>query len=348
MTDFEYRFIKACRRQAVDATPVWYMRQAGRYMAEYRALREKYGILDIIRTPELAVEVTLQPVNAFEIDAAIIFADILPLLIGMGIDLEFVKGEGPLLHNPVRVPADVDALRVPTVEENVPFTLEAIRAARGELEGRLPLIGFSGAPFTLASYAIEGGSSRNYTLAKGFMYEHPQAWHALMDKLVQVISDYLIAQAEAGAQAVQVFDSWAGALSPGDYREFVLPYNQRVIQAAQSTDVPVINFSTGTAGMLDIVLEAGGDVLSVDWRIDLDRVWDNVGNVGYQGNLDPVALMAPLPELLRRADDVLQRAAGRPGHIFNLGHGILPTTPVDNVAALTDHIHLVTEGMQVP
>ena len=353
MSDSNYRFLKACRGEEVDATPVWFMRQAGRYMAEYRALREKYGILDIIRTPEIAVEVTLQPINAFDIDAAIIFADILPPLVGMGLDLSFVKGEGPLLHNPVRSPADIENLRVPSAEENLPFTLEAIRLARAELEGRVPLIGFSGAPFTLASYAIEGGSSRNYTYAKGLMYEHPAAWHKLMDKLTQVVSDYLVAQAEAGAQALQLFDSWAGALAPADYREYVLPYNKRVVETVQATGVPLINFSTGTAGMLDVVAEAGGDVLGVDWRIDLERVWDNVGNgVGYykglQGNLDPVALLAPQPELFRRADAVLRQAAGRPGHIFNLGHGILPMTPVENVAALTDYVHQVTAGMKVP
>lgn len=345
----DYRFLRACRRQPVDATPVWLMRQAGRYMAEYRALREKYGILDLIRTPELAVEVTLQPVNAFDLDAAIIFADILPPLVGMGIDLSFVKGEGPVLHNPVRTPADVDALRVPSAEENLPFTLEAVRLARAELEGRLPLIGFSGAPFTLASYAIEGGASRNYTLAKGFMYEHPAAWHALMDKLAQVVAGYLVAQAEAGAQALQVFDSWAGALSPADYREYVLPYTRRAIEAAQATGVPVINFSTGTSAMLDALAEAGGNVIGVDWRVELDRAWEFVGDgFAVQGNLDPVALMAPLPELTRRAGDVLRRAAGRPGHIFNLGHGILPTTPVDNVAALVDYVHQVTEGVKTP
>lgn len=347
MSNDDYRFLKACRREPVDATPVWFMRQAGRYMAEYRALREKYGILDLIRTPELAVEVTLQPVNAFDIDAAIIFADILPPLVGMGIDLSFVKGEGPVLHNPVRTPADVEALRVPPAEENLPFTLEAIRLARAELEGRAPLIGFSGAPFTLASYAIEGGSSRNYTLAKGLMYAHPEAWHKLMDKLTQVIGGYLVAQAEAGAQVLQLFDSWAGALSPADYREFALPYTRRVIEMARQTGVPVINFSTGTSAMLADVASAGGDVIGVDWRIDLDRAWDIVGDgVALQGNLDPVAMLAPWPELRRRADEVLRRAAGRPGHIFNLGHGFLPPTPVDNVAALTDHVHRVTEGMK--
>lgn len=346
MTQTEYRFLKACRREPVDATPIWFMRQAGRYMSEYRALREKYSILEIIREPELAVEVTLQPINAFDLDAAIIFADILPILVGMGLDLEFVKGEGPVLGNPLRTPADVNALRTPPPEENVAFTVEAVRLARQELEGRVPLIGFSGAPFTLASYAIEGGSSKNYALAKGFMYEHPDSWHALMDKLAQVVGGYLVAQANAGAQALQVFDSWAGALSPGDYRQFVLPYTRRVIETAQATGVPVINFSTGTTAYLGLVAEAGGDVISVDWRTDLDRAWDAVGD-GYaiQGNLDPVALLAPFDELSRRADDVLERAAGRPGHIFNLGHGILPPTPVDNVAALADYVHRVTEGV---
>ena len=332
------RFLRACQRQAVDATPIWLMRQAGRYMPEYRALREKYTILDIIKTPELACEVTMQPVNAFDLDAAIIFADILPPLQGMGLDLEFVRGEGPVLHNPVRSPADVDRLRVLPAEESLWFTLEAIKLARGELD--IPLIGFSGAPYTLAAYAVEGGSSRNYIHVKRMMMAEPEAWHRLMSKLSTVVGDYLLAQARAGAQVLQVFDSWVGSLSPEDYRQKVMPYTQRAIETARQAGVPVIHFGTDTNGMLPLIGEAGGDVVGVDWRIDLDVAWDILGDgVAIQGNLDPVALFAPWPELKQRAQRVLDLAAGRPGHIFNLGHGILPETPVENVRRLVDFVH---------
>ncbi|MEZ4835471.1 MAG: uroporphyrinogen decarboxylase [Caldilineaceae bacterium] len=325
----------------MGATPIWLMRQAGRYMIEYRTLREKHTILEIIKTPELACEVTMQPINAFDLDAAIIFADILPPLEGMGLNLEFVRGEGPVIHNPLRSRADVDALRTPSAEEALHFTLNAIKLARKELDPLgIPLIGFSGAPFTMASYAIEGGSSRNYVLAKGMMYNDPDAWHLLMDKLATVVGDYLRAQAQAGAQVLQLFDSWVGALSPADYREFVMPYSRRAIQTAQETGVPVIHFGTDTNGILHLIKEAGGDVIGVDWRIDLDAARQILGDdVAVQGNLDPVSLFAPWPELEKRAKTVLDQAAGRPGHIFNLGHGILPQTPVDNVKRLVDFVH---------
>jgi uroporphyrinogen decarboxylase len=317
------------------------MRQAGRYMAEYRALREKYSILEIIKTPELACEVTLQPIHAFNVDAAIIFADILPPLEGMGLDLEFMKGEGPVIHNPIRCRADIEALRVPTPEESLCFTLEAIKLARRELDGRsIPLIGFSGAPFTLASYAIEGGSSRSYVLTKGLMMSDRAAWHQLMEKLSEMVGCYLLAQARAGAHALQLFDSWVGTLSPADYREYVLPYSRRAIEIAQQANVPIIHFSTNTTSMLEMIQEAGGAVIGVDWHIDLAQAWQKLRpGVALQGNLDPVALLAPWPELKKRACYVLEQAAGRPGHIFNLGHGILPNTPVDNVRRLTDFVH---------
>lgn len=336
------RFLKACRRdpQGVDATPIWLMRQAGRYMAEYRAVRQKYGILEIIKTPELAVEVTLQPINAFALDAAIIFADILPPLEGMGLALTFEKGEGPVIHNPLRTPADIAALRQPDPRESLAFTLNAITLASRELAGRAPLIGFAGAPFTLACYAIEGGSSRNFTLAKSLMYENPAAWHQLMEKLAALVGEYLFAQAEAGAQAVQLFDSWVGALSPADYQEFALPYSRRVIARAQEAGVPVIHFGTGTSGMLDLIKAAGSDVVGVDWRIGLDRAWEILGDdVALQGNLDPVTLFAPIPVLRQRAAALLDQVAGHPGFIFNLGHGILPETPPAHVAALVDFVH---------
>lgn len=335
------RFLRACHRQPVDATPIWLMRQAGRYMPEYRALREKYSILDIIKTPELACEVTMQPINAFDLDAAIIFADILPPLQGMGLELDFVRGEGPVLYNPVRSPADVDRLRVLPPEETLSFTLEAIQLARSELDSRgIPLIGFSGAPFTLAAYAVEGGSSRHYIEVKRFMMAEPDAWHRLMSKLSDVVGAYLLAQARAGAQVLQVFDSWVGHLSPADYRQYAMPYTQRAINMAKQAGVPVIHFGTDTNGMLPLMREAGGDVIGVDWRIDLDVAWDILGDgVAIQGNLDPVALFAPWSEVQQRAQAVLDLAAGRPGHIFNLGHGILPHTPVENVKRLVDFVH---------
>jgi uroporphyrinogen decarboxylase len=334
------RFLRACRREPVDCTPVWIMRQAGRYLPEYRAVREKYSMIDTIRTPELAVQVTLQPLQRFDLDAAIIFADILPLLMAAGIDLEYAAGEGPLIHNPVRTAADVAALRVPPAEEGVPFTLAAIRLVRRELEGKTPLIGFSGAPFTLAAYAIEGGSSRDYKRTKQFMYAQPTAWQALMDKLARLAGDYLAAQVRAGAQAVQLFDSWAGALSPADYRAYVLPYTQQAIAIAASAGAPVINFSTGTGGMVEVLGQAGGDVIGIDWRVDLDLAWERIGQkFALQGNLDPIALLGPISVMCERAGDVLRRAGGRPGHIFNLGHGVLPETPPENVRALVEFVH---------
>jgi uroporphyrinogen decarboxylase len=337
------RFLRACRREAVDATPIWLMRQAGRYMAEYRALRERYTILEMIKTPDLACEVTLQPIRAFDLDAAIIFSDILPPLEGMGLPLEFVAGEGPVIARPVRTAADVAALRVTPPEESLGFTLEAIRLARKELDGSgLPLIGFSGAPFTLASYAIEGGSSRNHVRAKSLMMGEPALWADLMDKLSEVVGRYLLAQARAGAQVLQLFDSWAGQLSPGDYRESVLPYSRRAIEIASRAGVPLIHFGTGTGAMLHLIRQAGGDAIGVDWRTDLDVAWGQLGEgVAVQGNLDPVALLAPWPQLQKRAQHVLDRArsVGLPGHIFNLGHGILPETPVDNVRRLVDFVH---------
>jgi len=297
-------------------------------------------MLDVIRTPELACEITLQPVRAFELDAAIIFADLLPILIGMGLDLEFAKGEGPVIHNPITSPADIDALRTPPAGENLPYTLEAIRLARRELDGKVPLIGFSGAPFTLASYAIEGGSSRNHIKVKSFMLSEPDAWDRLMEKLTAVVSEYLVAQVEAGAQALQVFDSWAGVLAPRDYGEKVLPYTRRVIERARAAGVPVIYFGTDLNGMLALVAGTDADVIGVDWRIPIDDAWNQIGDgFAMQGNLDPAVLLAPWNEIQRRADDILERTAGRPGHIFNLGHGILPGTPVDHVGRLAGYVH---------
>ncbi len=340
-------FLRACHRKPTGTTPIWLMRQAGRYMPEYRAIRARHSMLEAIRTPELACEITLQPVRAFALDAAIIFADILPILIGMGLSLEFAKGEGPVIANPLRTPADADALRTPPAEENLPYTLEAIRLVRRELDGRIPLIGFSGAPFTLASYAIEGGGSKNHVRVKSFMLSEPGAWGRLMDKMAAVVGDYLVAQAEAGAQALQIFDSWAGVLSPADYRAYVLPYAQRTVAHARSAGVPVIYFGTDLNGMLPSVRETGADVIGVDWRITIDDAWAQLGDgVAVQGNLDPVALFAPWPKVQRQADDILTRVAKRPGHIFNLGHGLLPETPVDNVRRLVDYVHERSAAME--
>ncbi len=339
------RFLRACRREDVDCTPVWFMRQAGRYMPEYRALRERHGFLQMVKTPELAAEVTLQPVRAFEVDAAIIFADILPPLEGMGLQLTYEAGEGPVIHNPVRSEADIAALRQPDPREAAAYTLEAIRLVKRELAGRLPLIGFSGAPFTLASYAIEGGSSREFRRTKRLMHASPEAWHALMGKLAELVGAYLAAQAEAGADALQLFDSWAGALAPADYAEHVLPYVRRAIEAARRGGAapPVIYFGTNTAGMLGLLRQTGADVVGVDWRIALDDAWAQLGpGVALQGNLDPATLFAPWPVIERRARDILDRAAGRAGHIFNLGHGILTETPVDHVRRLAEFVHEAT------
>jgi len=340
------RFLRACRRETTDKTPIWLMRQAGRYMPEYRQLREKYSMLEVIQTPDLAFEVTMQPINAFDLDAAIIFSDILPLLAGMGLDLDFIRGEGPTIYNPVRSAADIDRLRVTPPEESLWFTLEAIKMVRAELDPRgIPLIGFSGAPYTLAAYAIEGGSSRSYVNAKGLMMSDPTAWHTLMEKLSESVGHYLLAQAKAGAQALQLFDSWVGSLAAEDYRQYVLPYSRRAIEIASEAGVPIIHFGTGTNGLLELIREAGGDVIGVDWSIDLSTAWERIGHDrAVQGNLDPVALFAPWESLKTRAQFILDQAAGQPGHIFNLGHGILPETPVDNVKRLVDFVHDYTSA----
>ncbi len=334
------RFLRACRREPVDCTPVWFMRQAGRYMPEYRAIRAKHPLLEICRQPELAAEVTLQPVRAFDVDAAILFADILLPLIPMGIDLEFARGEGPIIHNPIRTASDVAALRSiePCVE--LAHVFEAVRLVRRELDGHLPLIGFAGAPFTLASYIVEGGASRNFVKTKQLMYSEPTTWHDLMRKLSRVIAAYLVAQIEAGAQAVQLFDSWAGALSPEDYGEYVLPYSQFILDAIKRVGVPAIHFGTDTAALLPLMRKAGGDVIGLDWRVPLDWGWHAIGLDGaVQGNLDPVVLLAPRDEIERRVRAILDQAANRSGHIFNLGHGILQETPVENVKAVVEMVH---------
>jgi len=337
------RFLRACRREPVDATPVWFMRQAGRYMSEYRALRQRYSLLDICRQPELAVAVTLQPVNAIDVDAAILFSDLLLPFTAMGLDFDFVKGEGPAISNPVRTAGDVDRLRPFDARDALGHVLETIRLLRRELSGRVPLIGFGGAPFTLAAYAIEGGPSTSYARTKAFMFSEPAAWHRLCDRFAETIADYLRAQVDAGAQAVQVFDSWAGALSRMDYREFALPHTKRIFDALADIGVPLIHFGVGTAAILREIGEAGGDVIGLDWRQPLDEAWMTLGfDRAVQGNLDPTLLLGPRERLFSAADDVLARANRRPGHIFNLGHGILPETSLEQVQALAAHVHEVS------
>jgi uroporphyrinogen decarboxylase len=340
------RFLKACRLEKADCTPVWFMRQAGRYMKEYREIRARYGLMEMFKTPELAAEITLQPVKAFSVDAAIIFADILLPLEGMGIRIEFPQDKGPVIRDSVRTAADVHSLRIADPEADLGFVLRSLRLVRSELEGKVPLIGFAGAPFTLASYAIEGGSSSNYVLTKEMMHRDQASWDLLMSKLCETILIYLKAQAAAGAQVVQIFDSWIGCLSPSDYKRYVLPHSRGIFQSLRQSGIPSIHFGTGTAGLLPLLAEAGGDIVGVDWRIPLDSAWQAIkADRGIQGNLDPVALMAPGPFLLQQASDIIDEAGGRPGHIFNLGHGILPSTPEDSVKALADYVHEYSAGL---
>jgi uroporphyrinogen decarboxylase len=314
------------------------MRQAGRYMPEYRAVREKLGFLELCKSPDAAAEVTVTAAERLGVDAAIIFADILLVLEPMGVGVEFARGDGPSIARPVRSGADVDRLREGDVAE-LAYVAEAVRRARTALPARIPLIGFAGAPFTLASYLIEGGGSRTYARTKALLFDDPGAWRALMERLVRAVSAYLNAQIAAGAQAVQLFDSWVGCLAPADYRAHVLPH-VRALVGALTPGVPVIHFGTDTAGLLEAMRAAGGDVIGLDWRVDLDAAWARLGyDVAVQGNLDPLALLAPAAEIRARAAAILGQAAGRPGHVFNLGHGIVPQTPVDHVRALVDAVH---------
>jgi uroporphyrinogen decarboxylase len=338
------RFLRACRREPTDVTPVWFMRQAGRYMPEYRALREKHSLLDICKTPELSLAVTLQPLR-LGVDAAILFADILLPLEPMGAPFEFAKGEGPVIHEPIRDARAIARLRVIDPAEGLGYVLAAIRLIRRELDGKTPLIGFAGAPFTLASYLVEGGKSSHFEKTKRLMYSEPAAWNELMGKLAEVVRRYLRAQVEAGAQAVQLFDSWVGQLSPDDYRQYVMPHVAHVLGDVEKLGVPVIHFGTGTGALLALQREAGGTVIGVDWRMPLDEAWSKVGaDVAVQGNLDPTVLFAPWQVVSQATERVLARAEGRRGHVFNLGHGILPETPVDTVARLVDFVHASTDS----
>ncbi|HEX8162470.1 MAG TPA: uroporphyrinogen decarboxylase [Pyrinomonadaceae bacterium] len=336
-------FMRACRREAVPHTPVWLMRQAGRYMKEYRDVRARYGFLEMCKTPEVAAEVTTYAAHRLNVDAAIIFADILLIIEPMGLDLEFAQGEGPVIHNPVRSAQDVDRVREVESVAALDYVMQAIRIARRELRPNVPLIGFCGAPFTLASYVCEGGGSKNYINTKRLMYNDRGAWHEMMSRISRALALYLNAQIDAGAQAVQLFDSWVGCLSPDDYREFVLPHTRSVI-ASVKPGTPVLHFGTGTAPLLELIREAGGDVIGFDWRVRLDEAWARVGHdTAVMGNLDPVALFAGADHVRREARKILDRAGGRPGHVFNLGHGILPETPVETVVSLVEAVHEMSQ-----
>jgi uroporphyrinogen decarboxylase len=332
-------FLRACRLRKTDYTPVWLMRQAGRYLPEYRRVRERMSFLELCRNSEAAAEVTVETVRRLGVDAAIIFADILLPLAPMGVGLSFEKGDGPRIERPVRDSSDVEGLVAVTVDETLSYVARTIRLVRAELEGKVPVIGFAGAPFTVASYLVEGGTSRNLVTTKTMMYRDPGTWDRLMTFVAGVTADYLNMQIDAGAEAVQLFDSWVGHLCPEDYWKYVLPYTRHVI-ASLRPGTPVIHFGTMTGSLLELMRDAGGDVIGLDWRVDLDEAWDRLGtDVGVQGNLDPVRLFAPPSEIRKSVRDILRRAGDRPGHIFNLGHGILPETPVDNVLALVDAVH---------
>lgn len=333
------RFLKAVRREPVDTTPVWIMRQAGRYLPEYMAVRNRVTFMELCKTPELACEVTVTAREVINADAAILFADLLPILEPMGIDLEYQKGEGPVIHNPVREGGDVDRLQALETVEPLDYVFQAIRLIRSALPNDIPLLGFAGAPFTLASYCIEGGGSKNYVRTKSLMYNDSGAWNALMSRLVDSVIIYLKAQIAEGCQAVQVFDSWAGCLSPDDYRDYVLPHTQRLI-AAVIDEAPVINFLTGNPALLPLQREAGGTVMGVDWRIGLNDAWDIFGpQFAVQGNMDPVSVYAELPVLKERVRRVLECVRGRNGHIFNLGHGVMPDMNPDHVKAVVEYVH---------
>ena len=330
-------FVRAARREPTERTPVWFMRQAGRVLPEYRVMRERWSLIDICRQPELCAEVTLQPMRRMPLDAAVIFADIMLPLVGVGVDLDLVDNVGPVIREPIRDAAGIASLRPIEPEADVPFVMETVRLVKRELSPDRAVIGFAGAPFTLASYLIEGRPSREFALTKTFMYGQPALWHDLMERLTAIMTAYLRAQAAAGADALQLFDSWVGALGPQDYADYVEPYSQRIFAALRPTGVPTIHFGTNTATLLDQMKDDGATVIGVDWRIPLDEAWARIGfHLGIQGNLDPGALLAPAPVLEAKALEVLRRAGGRPGHIFNLGHGLLPSTPLDSVMRLVD------------
>ena len=333
--------VRAARRELVDRRPVWFMRQAGRSLPEYRKIRETYDLFTICQNPELCAEVTLQPVRRLGVDGAVLFADImLPVAFGLGVELQLVDGVGPVVERPIRSMADIDRLQARSPGEAVPFVLETIKLLRRELDSSVAMIGFAGAPFTLAGYLIEGKPSREFLITKTMMYTEPALWDALMTRLSRLVLDYLLAQIDAGAQLVQLFDSWVGCLSPADYRRYVQPHVAGIFKGLRRADSPSIHFGTGTAGVLPLMREAGGDVIGVDWRVDLGEAWRVIGyDRGIQGNLDPVVLLAPWPLIEDGARRVIEAAGGRPGHIFNLGHGVLPASPVEHLQRLVEFVH---------
>lgn len=333
------RFLRACRLEPTDATPVWFMRQAGRFLPEYRALRRKHDFMEICKNPELALEATLQPLR-LGVDAAILFADILLPIEAMGAPFEFAESKGPIVHQPIRSLEQIEQLRVCDPQQDLAYVLDAVRLIRAELDGKVPLIGFAGAPFTVASYLVEGGKSARFEHTKALMWEQPQAWELLMSKIAEVVRRYLTAQVDAGAQAVQLFDSWIGALSVDDYCQYVQPYVRTILESVGTAGVPVIHFGTNTTALLEAQRDAGGTVIGVDWRVPLDEAWRRVGpDHAIQGNLDPLLLCASRSVAVARTRRVLEQAGGQPGHIFNVGHGIVPQTPVDNVRAVVDAVH---------
>jgi len=331
--------VRAARREPVERTPVWFMRQAGRSLPEYRRLRAEHSFFDINRSAELTAEVTLQPVRRHDVDAAVVFADIMTPVLAMGAAVELVEGVGPVLAEPVRSAADVERLRVPEIERDVAPVLEAIGIVRGELREDQAVVGFCGGPFTVAGYLVEGRPSRDFAITKTLMYSEPRVWSALLDGLSETFAAYVVAQARAGADVVQLFDSWIGALSPADYAEFVAPWSGRILDALRAAGVPAIHFGTGTAALLESMATAGGDVIGLDWRVPLDDGWRRVGARAVQGNLDPAVLLGPWERIASATGDVLARAGGRPGHIFNLGHGVLPDTDPATLRRLAELVH---------
>lgn len=333
-------FLDACYRKKTDYTPVWYMRQAGRYLPEYRKLKERYNILDIVKNPEMATRVSLQPVDILGVDAAILFADIMIPLLGVGVDLEIVESVGPVIKDPIKNLSDINKLRALNPTEDIPYLLKTITMLRNELKHKVPLIGFSAAPFTLASYLIEGKPTRDFIKTKSLMYTNKKAWNKLMASLTEIIITYLTAQVTSGVEAIQLFDSWVGSLNEEDYQEYVLPYSKRIFTSIKKQGIPMIHFGTNTAGLLDAFADVDCDVVSVDWRISLAKAWEQIGyDKGIQGNLDPVMLLSDFSFIQKRVDKLFASLPTRNGYIFNLGHGVLPNTPVDTIRKLTDYVH---------
>jgi uroporphyrinogen decarboxylase len=338
------RFMDACYHRQPDATPVWFMRQGGSILPEYRALLEKYDVLTIAKTPELSSKVVLMPVEQFGVDAVVLYADIMLPIEEMGIELHLEPNLGPIIHNPIRSMRNIEALRIPSSAEVTPFVMDSIRLIKHEVEGKQAVVGLAGAPFTLACYMIEGRPSRDYRTAKSLMYGQPELWHALMHKITEVIAGYVEAQVKAGVDVVQLFDSWIGSISPSVYRKFVLPYSQRILRAIKQAGAPSIHFGTGTGSLLEVMAEAGGDLMSVDWRIDLDKAWERIGfERGIQGNLDPTIMLTSWPVIEEGMRDVLRRAANRPGHIFNFGHAMITSVDPGLMRQLVDAVHEETK-----